>query len=253
MPALLDELLADLEAESDDLDAVARGLGSEGWARATPAEGWDVARQIGHLTWTDERSLLALTDPGAFTRSVPPREEIPAMVEDGAAGLATLGPAELLAGWRRGRRLLISALRSVDPAASVPWYGPPMRPASMATSRLMETWALGVVRAPTARLRHVAHLGHRTLGHAFRTRGLEPPSAPVRVELVAPDGGSWTFGPEGAMDRVTGPAIDFCLLVVRRRHRDDLALTATPGAADAWLDVAQAFAGPPGPGRPPAP
>ena len=28
---------------------------------------------------------------------------------------------------------------------------------------------------------------------------------------------------------------------------------ATGPTADAWLDIAQAFAGPPGPGRPPSP
>ncbi len=127
----------------------------------------------------------------------------------------------------------------------------------MATARLMETWAhgqdvadaLGTVREPSARLRHVAHLGVRTLGFAFTVHGLPAPQAPVRVELTAPDGGLWTWGPEGAADRVAGPALDFCLLVTQRRHRDDLALTAVGEVATAWLPIAQAFAGPPGKGR----
>ena len=68
----------------------------------------------------------------------------------------------------------------------------------------------------------------------------------MRVELAAPDGATWTFGPADAADRVTGPALDFCLLVTQRRHRADLALVATGPTADEWLDVAQAFAGPPG-------
>ena len=42
------------------------------------------------------------------------------------------------------------------------------------------------------------------------------------------------------------PALDFCLLVTQRRHRADLALVATGPVADEWLDIAQAFAGPPG-------
>lgn len=129
-----------------------------------------------------------------------------------------------------------------------------MSPASMATARLMETWAhgedvaeaLGVRRAPAARLRHVAHLGFRTLGHGFAAHGRPVPAEPVRVELVAPDGETWAFGPADAPDRVTGPALDFCLLVTQRRHRADLALVATGPIADEWLDVAQAFAGPPG-------
>jgi hypothetical protein len=51
---------------------------------------------------------------------------------------------------------------------------------------------------------------------------------------------------------VTGPALDFCHVVAQRRHRADVALVATGPDADRWLDVAQAFAGPPGPGRAPS-
>jgi uncharacterized protein (TIGR03084 family) len=133
-----------------------------------------------------------------------------------------------------------------------------MSAASSVTARLMETWAhgqdvadtLGVVRRPTLRLRHVAHLGVRTLGWSFRLRGLPVPDVPVRVELTGPDGAPWTWGPDDAADRVTGPAEDFCLLVVQRRHRSETALTASGPVADAWLDLAQAYAGAPGPGRP---
>ncbi len=82
-------------------------------------------------------------------------------------------------------------------------------------------------------------------------RGLAPPPEEFRVELTAPSGGLWAYGPPDAGQRVTGPAADFCLLVTRRRHRDDLALTATGPDADHWLDIAQAYAGPPGAGRSP--
>lgn len=78
------------------------------------------------------------------------------------------------------------------------------------------------------------------------------PAAEFRIELTAPDGrGSWAYGPAEAAERVTGPALDFCLLVTQRAHRADLALTATGPEADRWLDIAQAFAGPAGPGRAP--
>jgi hypothetical protein len=50
---------------------------------------------------------------------------------------------------------------------------------------------------------------------------------------------------------VTGPALDFCLLVTQRRHRTDLHVTADGPDADRWLDIAQCFAGPPGTGRAP--
>jgi uncharacterized protein (TIGR03084 family) len=125
----------------------------------------------------------------------------------------------------------------------------------------METWAhtqdiadaLGVIREPTGRLRHIAHLGVSTRGFSYAIRGKTPPPVPVRVELTAPDGAVWTWGPAEAIDRVTGPALDFCLLVTQRRHRDDLALAIEGPAATGWMAIAQAFAGPPGPGRSPAP
>jgi uncharacterized protein (TIGR03084 family) len=132
-----------------------------------------------------------------------------------------------------------------------------MSVASMATGRLMETWAhgqdvadaLGVTRTPTDRLRHVARIGVRARDFAFHVRGLTPPATEFRVELVGPQGEVWTYGPEEAPQRVTGPALDFCLLVTQRAHRGDLAVRADGPDADRWLDIAQAFAGPPGQGR----
>jgi uncharacterized protein (TIGR03084 family) len=133
-----------------------------------------------------------------------------------------------------------------------------MSASSMATARLMETWAhgldvadaLGVPLRPTERLRHIAWLAVRSRDFAFRVHGRPVPQDPFRVELTAPDGSTWTFGSPEAEQSVTGPALDLCLLATQRRHRGDLALTAVGPEADAWLDVAQAFAGPPGSGRP---
>jgi uncharacterized protein (TIGR03084 family) len=134
-----------------------------------------------------------------------------------------------------------------------------MNALSFATARLMEYWAhgqdvadaLGVRRQPTDRLRHICHLGVRTRGFSFANRGLPAPEGEVYVELAAPDGTTWTWGDPAAPDRVAGPAEDFALLVTQRRHRADVHLTVTGEAARAWLEVAQAFAGPPGPGRQP--
>jgi hypothetical protein len=50
---------------------------------------------------------------------------------------------------------------------------------------------------------------------------------------------------------VTGPALGFCLLVTQRINRADADLTADGEDADAWLDIAQCFAGPSGEGRAP--
>ncbi|MEV4466313.1 TIGR03084 family metal-binding protein [Micromonospora echinofusca] len=254
----LKDLLADLTVESEQLDDLVTGRASAGWGRATPSPGWSVGHQIAHLAWTDHVALLAATDAEAFLAAVLAAGD-PARLVDSGAEEFLVPPGELLPRWRAGRAALADALARVPAGGKLPWFGTRMSAASMATARIMETWAhgtdvadaLGVARPGTDRLRHVAHLGFRTLGHSFAAHGRPVPAAPVRVELTAPQGDTWTYGPADAADRVTGPALDFCLLVTQRRHRADLALSATGPVADAWLDVAQAFAGPPGPGRPP--
>ncbi|MFE2844723.1 TIGR03084 family metal-binding protein [Streptomyces scopuliridis] len=254
------DLLSDLHSESEELDRLVAPLEPGRWLLATPSPGWSIAHQIAHLAWTDSAALLAVTDPGAFAAESGKARAAPGtFVDEGAAAGAALPPAELLARWRDGRARLHLALRGAPPGARFPWYGPPMSAASMATARLMETWAhgqdiadaLGVRREPTARLRHVAWIGVRARDYACLVRGKQPPAEPFRVELTGPGGELWTYGPEGAAQRVTGPALDFCLLVTQRAHRADLAVRAEGPDADAWLDIAQAFAGPAGPGRAP--
>ncbi|MEV7233710.1 TIGR03084 family metal-binding protein [Streptomyces sp. NPDC051020] len=253
-------VLDDLRSESDELDLLVGELSAGQWAGPTPAAGWTVAHQIAHLTWTDEVALLAVADPDAFAVEAAKAQASPdSFVDQAAEEIVAAEPAALLARWRDGRERLARALRDAPPGARIPWYGPPMSVASMATARLMETWAhgqdiadaLGAVRAPTARLRHVARIGVRARDYAFLARGIKPPGEEFRVELVAPGGELIAYGPEGATQRVTGPLYDFCLLATQRAHRDDLAVRAVGADADQWLDIAQAFAGPPGPGRAP--
>ncbi|MEV4194064.1 TIGR03084 family metal-binding protein [Streptomyces toxytricini] len=254
-------VLADLREEGLEVEALVTGLPAAAWAKPTPAARWTVAHQIAHLHWTDRAALVSLTDAPAFARLVEAALRSPAtFVDEGAEEGAALEPADLLARWRATRTELDTALAKAPAGTRFPWYGPPMKAASMASARLMETWAhgldiadaLGVRRTPTARLRHIARIGVRTRDYAFSVRELQPPPEEFRVELVPPDGGEpWTYGPPDAAQRVIGPALDFCLLVTRRAHRADLALAAEGADADRWLDVAQAFAGPAGPGRAP--
>jgi uncharacterized protein (TIGR03084 family) len=256
----LNALVADLRAEGDEIDALVRDLATDGWAHPTPAEGWTVAHQIAHLAWTDERALLAATDPDGFQAefaeyAARAGEGLDRVVDAEAGRLASR--PDLLEWWRAGREELAATLLDVPPGTKLPWYGPPMSAASMATARLMETWAhgqdiadgLGARRDPTPRLRHVAHLGVRTRDFAYLVRGRQAPAEQFRVELMGPGEELWTWGPEDAAQRVTGPALEFCLLVTQRVHRADTALVAIGDDANAWLDIAQAFAGPPGKGR----
>jgi uncharacterized protein (TIGR03084 family) len=256
--AAVQQIVDDLRAESDELDALVAPLAEDGWATPTPAEGWTIAHQIGHLLWTDRGSLTAITDESAFGGLLETAAADPiGFVETGADELAATPPAELLADWRLTRTRLHDALLTVPDGRKLPWFGPPMSAASMATARLMETWAhgldvadaLGVTRPATARLRSIAHIGVRTRDFAFAINELPPPDEPFRVELRAPDGSLWTWGPEAAAQRVTGSAEDFCFLVTQRRPLSELDVTAVGDDAARWLPIAQAFAGPPGSGR----
>lgn len=257
---VLDEVLDDLRAETEALEDVVAALPAAGWATPTPAPGWTVAHQIAHLAWTDERALLAATDPDAFRREAAALTAGPdpaAFIDEGAARGARRPPDVLLAGWRAGTIALAAALAALPEGTRMPWYGTAMSAPSMATGRLMETWAhgedvadaLGVVREATARLRHVVRIGVRARDYAYAARGLRPPAAPFRVEVTGPGGEVWAHGPADAAERVTGDALDFCRLVTQRLHRDDADVHAEGAEAERWLGIAQAFAGPPGQGR----
>lgn len=258
--ATVDDVLADLTAEGDDLDRLVSALDSEGWKLPTPAPGWTIAHQIAHLTSSDQLAVLAATDGAAFqARQAELGDDFDAAVDAGMAPYLAQPSDRLLAEWRAGRDEVRDALASVPPGQKVPWIVVSMAPATLASTRLMELFAhgldvadaLGVQRAPTDRIAHVAHVGVRTRDFAYLARGLTPPAEEVRVELTSPSGQLWTWGPADAGQRVTGPALDFCLLVTKRRHRDDLALVADGRDADQWLDIAQAYAGPPTQGRAP--
>jgi uncharacterized protein (TIGR03084 family) len=253
-------LLTDLRDEHDALDRIVGGLALAAWERPTPCEGWRVRDQIAHLAFFDEAATRAIVDPGGFHDEV--TTAVASMPAYEAAYIArgrSLAPEHLLAWWRQARRRLVEALHGTDARARLPWYGVTMSAVSFATARLMETWshgqdvadALAITPTPTDRLRHVAFLGARTRAYAYGVRGVTPRMEPVRLELVLPSGARWRDGDERADNRVTGSAVDFCLVVTQRRHVDDTDLHVEGPAAEEWMRIAQAFAGPPGAGRRP--
>jgi uncharacterized protein (TIGR03084 family) len=254
------DLLADLAEEGDRLRAVVADLPDAAWRTATPATGWDVATQIVHLAWTDEAALLATRAAGgdgegwaALARRVAadPQHFVDTEALDGA----TQPPAAILARWDAARTGLAEALRGAE--GRLPWLGPSMSPTSMATARLMETWAHGLdVREAlriepvvTDAIRHICHLGVRTRDFAHAVRHIDAPAEEFRIELTGPSGGTWTWGPPDAAQLVAGSAYDFARLVTQRIHRDDTTLVTVGEDAERWLAIAQAFAGPTGTGR----
>ena len=248
---------ADLVAEQEALDAVVAPLAAEDWELATPSPRWAVRDQIGHLAFFDETAALAINDPGGF---VTHRESFvgAAFASAEAADAATLDAtramdaASLLAHWRAQRAALAEAAATCADDARIEWYGPSMGAKSFLTARLMEAWAhgqdicdaVGAAREPTDRLRHIAQLGVITRGWTYINRGLDVPEGEVRIELTAPSGDIWGWGPDDAEASVTGPALDFCLVTAQRRNVADVDLQIEGDIAVDWLSKAQLFAGP---------
>lgn len=254
----LSSLCDDLQTEEEDLDAVLARLDAARWDLPTPAPGWSIRDQVSHLAFFEEQAELAASDGDAFATSLGRVTDAGAFMNEPLERGRELDPGQVRGWWNSARAGALSAFRRMDPARRIPWFGPPMSPASFVSARIMETWAhgqdvadaLGIERAPTDRLRHIAHLGVRARRNSYAATGRELPADEVRVELTGPGGNSWTWN-ESATDRVAGEAVDFCLVVTQRRHPDDTDLVVEGELARDWMAIAQAFAGPPGAGRKP--
>jgi uncharacterized protein (TIGR03084 family) len=265
MPTLI-ELLADLDAEYDDLRSVVEDLTDDApeWDVITPAEGWAVRDQISHLAFFDDAARMAMVDPEAFAGLV---DQV--MASEGDPMDVHLVPGRAMGGhallewWEAAHRGMVEAFAVADPQARVPWFGPPMGVLSFLSARLMETWAHGQdvcdaldeERVATARLFHIAHLGVRARPFSYAVRGREVPTGRIHVAVTSPDGEAWIWEigeaeGDAPVAMVTGNALDFCLAVVHRRNIADTDLVVTGDLAQDWMAIAQAFAGPPGPGRP---
>jgi uncharacterized protein (TIGR03084 family) len=242
-------LIGDLEAEQLGLQSVVAEIDEEHWLAPTPAWGWDVRDTIAHLADTDEMAIdTARGGPYAINDVATRAASSADVTYHGVLRGRRLAGSEVGAWWKRTSAAERSMLRHLVADARVPW-GLGMRTPSFVTARLMETWAhgldvrhaLGVAAVDTDRLAHVAWLATRALPYAYSFAGLEPPAAPLRVELSLPSGASWMLGPEDAADRITGPAGDYCRVFVHRLPFADTNLVIEGAAARSAVAVARAF------------
>ncbi|AYF75403.1 TIGR03084 family protein [Nocardia yunnanensis] len=243
-----DLAIPDLVAEGEELDALVSA--HDDWSAPTAAAGWTIAHQIAHLAVADANVVLAIRSPEKFesvsNRAAAEGRQVADL--DAAAGAAK-PRTELLDEWRTGRAEIAAALRDIPVEQPFPWFRSDVTATLMVALRVMETWAHGqdifdalhVSRRPTARLRSIAALGVAGLGLAFYAAQLPIPTGPFRVELDAPDGDTWTWGPEDAGQRVRGSALDFCLRVTQRRALAETGLRAVGAEARFWLENARVF------------
>jgi len=238
----------DLAAEQERLESILAGLDEAQWASASGAAGWTIADVVLHLGQSEE--LVTASIEGRDLR-VAPGAQAETTTEGRAAGMVRAQRQEdasarvVFERWRQARLAALAALRGADQDKLVQWVAGPVKPATLATTRLTEHWAhgmditgpLGIDFPDTERLRHVAWLAHRTLPYALSLGG-EPPVV-VRFELTAPNGSEvWRFGPGDAGSAISGPAGELCRVAVHRLDPASSALQADgPDGAVAlrWL------------------
>jgi uncharacterized protein (TIGR03084 family) len=254
MPPSFGEIVDDLAAEHAALAPALGQLTAEEWERPTHAPGWSVRDQVAHLAMFDDLAELGLRDDAAF------EARVSAGALDGYMEAARERSHDDLLGWWQGASsALIATARTAEAKKRCPWFGVEMGAVSYATARLMETWSHGLdvidVVAPERvdgdSLRHICHLGTRTRSYSYQAHDRPMPAVEIYVSLTLPSGAQWSDGDPGNGQRVEGSAVDFCRLVTQRRHIADTDLVVTDGAAEEWMSIAQAFAGPPGEGREP--
>jgi uncharacterized protein (TIGR03084 family) len=239
------DIFSDLAVEYERLDALLASLTPTQWNVESGAPGWTIADVVSHLAQTEAGVITTLTQPSTdwTTRT----EHLDKGMDDQVRQAAWSGP-EAFQRWRYVAKRSVSALRDADPDQTVRWAAAPLRPRTLATTRLAEHWAhglditepLGIPFPDTDRLRHIAWLGHATLPYAF---GLHSESAqPIRVELVGPGGDTWTYGPSDAASRITGAAGAFCRVGAQRLSPAESALHTEGPHADTALRVLRNYA-----------
>lgn len=224
------DVLADLAAEEEAIEAILSGFTDAQWAAPSAAQGWTVADVVLHLAQTEEAVAASLAGERFEWRGE--GESLDAAMarlvrEQSGAADATF------ARWKAARRAALIALRDADPARVVQWAAAPLRPRTLATARLAEHWAhaldittpFGIDYPDTDRLRHIAWLAHASLPYAFAIA--EQPPADVFCELTAPSGEIWRFGPEGADSTISGSASAFCRVGAQRLAPDESGLVTT--------------------------
>jgi len=249
-----------LNDECDSLDEHLIVLDEERWQLPTPAPGWTIAHQVAHLAATFRLAGLAAADPATFrTVAAGLSSDFGANVRIAMAEYLADRPPTLLKRWQVEREAAVRALAEHPADDPVPWLVNPLPPPVLAMAGMMEAFAHGQDIADaldyqperTGRIRYLAEFVVRTWEFGYLARGETPPPEPFRYELTGPSGDLWTFGPDQAEQRITGPAVDLCLLATRRRHPADLAVRAVGPDAEHWLEIAQCYRGPAGEGRAP--
>jgi uncharacterized protein (TIGR03084 family) len=242
----------DLQAEQDRLADILEGLDAAHWASPSAADGWTIADVVLHLAQSEEAvvassagTLPAPGTPGMTSR--PQGLTVDEFADHAVCAERSATPP--LARWQTARAAALAALRAADPGQPLRWVEAPLKPATLATTRLAEHWAhgldiagpLGLEYPDNERLRHIAWLAHRTLPYAMALAGLT--AGPVACELTAPgEADVWRFGPPDAASVISGPAGAFCRVAAQRLDPGRSGLRASDETAGQAIRLLRTYA-----------
>jgi uncharacterized protein (TIGR03084 family) len=210
------------EAEHDALSALLSSLSDDQWNAPSACAGWSVSDVVLHLAQTEEGVPASLAG-GGLDMPVSGASNIDEAMAQWVEAQRGAPNEEVHARWEKARRAAVAGLRAAPSDQLLQWAAAPLKPLTLATTRLSEHWIhahdiadpLGIDYPDTDRLYNLARLAHRTVPYAFAKAGrADPPS--VRAELAAPGGSTWTFGDEGAEVTIEGPAGEFVRVAARR-------------------------------------
>src|SRR5581483_4756744 len=106
--AAMDEILAALRQQHDELDGLLRDLDEAGWARPSPCPGWTIADVVLHLAQTDAMAVAsverrfsdAVAAFGKAAESAPPGANVDVLADLAVAAERGLPGNELYERWR---------------------------------------------------------------------------------------------------------------------------------------------------------
>jgi uncharacterized protein (TIGR03084 family) len=221
------DVLKDLEDEQTRLDQILGELSVSQRESPSGCAGWTITDVVLHLAQTEEAVLGTLTGSG-FNAPAVSAASVDELMDQWVAAERGAPGAEVLERWRRARRAALEAYQQADPSKAVQWAAAPLKPRSLATTRISEHWIhtldiadpLGIPVADTDRLWQISRLAHRTLPYAFSRAG-RGDAPTVRLELDGPTGERWEFGDGDAEVVVQGAAGEFCRVAARRLSPTD--------------------------------
>jgi len=243
-----------LEQEYAALESMLDGLDDADWSQPSLCEGWTVSDVVLHLAQTEE-GLVASLGAGVVGESFRDAgarrglDTVDAVAETMIVAEADIPWAARFDRWKVARRTAFAGLREADPQRTLTWATNPLKPRTLATTRLSEHWIhandiaqpLRIDYPDTSRLWHIARLAHRTIPYAYRRENLGSPPA-VRVELISPDDDSWVFGGEADVV-ITGTASEFVRIAARRLDPSDARTVVSIGEKGAEvLSVVRTYA-----------